>query len=75
MIKAVISSYIDKKYLSIDLEQEGIEFANINVENNSLRIEIYKSSENINLDFNELMSLLVYAKEELLKTYPNVETR
>lgn len=73
MIKTVISSYMDNQYLSIDLEIEGIEIANVNIKNSKLNVDIYKTSEDLSIDFNELISVLNYAKEELLKAYPEIK--
>ena len=73
MIKTIISSYIDEKYLSIDLEIEGIEIANVNIKNGKVNIDIYKTSENISIELNELLKVLSFAKEELIKTYPELK--
>jgi len=70
MIEAKISKYYDNEFLSVDLEFEGVVFANVNVESKKLKIDIYKTSKNIALDFDQLFSLLIYSKDELMKTYP-----
>lgn len=70
MIEAKISKYYDNEFLSVDLEFEGVVFANVNVENKKLKIDIYKTSKDLALDFDQLFSLLIYSKDELMKTYP-----
>jgi hypothetical protein len=73
MIEAKISKYYDNDFLSIDLEYDSIVFANINIETKELKVDIYKIAENFCLDLKDLMSKLQYAKDELLKTYPEFD--
>ena len=65
MIKTIISSYIDEKYLSIDLEIEGIEIANVNIKNGKVNIDIYKTSENISIKLYNLEGALISSVDEV----------
>lgn len=75
MIKTVFVKYPDHQFLSVEFEIDGYIFANINIEKNKMSVEIFKILDNISLDFQDLMSKLQYAKDELLKTYPELKMK
>lgn len=68
-----IVKYFDNDFLSVELEKDGIVFANVNIESKTMKIDIYRIAENFSLDLQDLMSKLQYAKDELLKTYPEFD--
>jgi hypothetical protein len=72
MIEVTFSTYSDKKYLSVDLEDNGTEFLNVNLEKGSLVVEIHKNHKNLEVDFDDFFNQLVFAKAELQKLYPEI---
>jgi hypothetical protein len=73
MIKTNVTKYYDNEFMSVELEKDGIVFANVNIEANELKLDIYKISENFSLNLQELTATLQYAKDELLKIYPEFD--